>query len=308
LASGILFPAAHRKDPQAVGILVQQRLRRSLYRGFLALLGACSVRWFCMHNCSLKRSTALLFIRIVIIVSFQLLFVLALSWDKAMPWWPFSMIATEAVCLAMLIMLLKKEERPFASIQLTPFETSLPLGKLTDFLNRKSSKNRLMSFLMDMLIFIILLLLLGVPAIVLNGFMNQNISVLRDTNTIGILPDWALLMIVLLPPAQAFVEFPWFYGYIYPRLETHFEKDSGNQRMVASIKALSITLAFFALQAALIPLIMNPTYIFWRAVAFVPLLLIIGIMIRLVPRFMPGANIVHALMAINVVLQYWQAK
>jgi hypothetical protein len=165
------------------------------------------------------------------------------------------------------------------------------------------------NFLKDVLLFIVMLLLLGLPAIALNEFMSQNIPVLRDTSTIGILPDWALyLMIVLLPLAQAFVEFPWFYGYIYPRLETHFETDGGNRRMVASIKALSITLAFFVLQAALIPLIINPAYIFWRAVASVPLLLIIGIVIRLVPRFMPGTNVVHALMAINVVLQYWQAK
>ncbi len=219
------------------------------------------------------------------------------------------MIATEAVCAAMLIMLLREEKRPFTAIQLTPFETSLPLGKVTDFLSRKFTKNRLVSFLLDILIFIIMLLLLGVPAIVLNALMNQNISVLRETNTIGILPNWALyMMVVLLPLAQAFVEFPWFYGYIYPRLENHFETHFGNPRMVASLKALSITLAFFVLQAALIPLILNPAYIFWRAVAFVPLLLIIGITIRLVPRFMPGANIVHALLAINVVLQYWKAK
>jgi hypothetical protein len=265
-------------------------------------------RTFNMHSYSLRRLTILLFIRIAIVVSFQLLFVLALSWDKAMPWWPFSMIATEAVCLVMLIMLLKKENRPFASIQLTPFDTLLPLGRVTDFLNRKSPKNRLMNSL-DILIFIILLLLLGVPAIVLNGFMSQNISVLRDTSTIGILPDWALyLMMALLPLAQAFVEFPWFYGYIYPRLETHFETDSGDRRIIASIKALSITLAFFVLQTVLIPLIMNPYYMFWRAIAFVPLLLSIGIVIRLAPRFMPGVNIVHALLAINVVLQYWKVK
>ncbi len=262
-----------------------------------------------MHSRSLKRLIALLSIRIAIVLSFQLLFVLALSRDQAMPWWPFSMIATEAVCLVMLIMLLRKEKRPFSAIQLTPFDTSLPLGKVTDFLSRKPPKNRLVSFLLDILIFTMMLLLLGVPAIVLNGFVNQNISVLRETNTIGILPDWALyLMIVLLPLAQALVEFPWFYGYIYPRLETHFESNSGDRRMVASLKALSITLAFFVLQAALIPLILNPAYIFWRAVAFVPLLLIIAITIRLVPRFMPGANVVRALMAINVVLQYWKAK
>ena len=262
-----------------------------------------------MYNSSLKKLTTLLFIRIVIVVSFQLLFALALSWDKAMPWWPFSMIATEVTCLGILVILLRKEKRPFASIQLTPFETLLPLGKITDFLNKKSPKNRLVNFLKDVMFFIVMLLLLGLPAIALNEFMSQNIPVLRDTSTIGILPDWALyLMIVLLPLSQAFVEFPWFFGYIYPRLETYFETGNGNQRMVASIKALSISLAFFVLQATLIPLIMNPGYIFWRAIAFVPLLLIIGIVVRLVPRFMPGINILHALMAINVVLQYWKIK
>lgn len=267
------------------------------------------IRAFNMYKCSLKRLTALLFIRIFFIVTFQLLFVLALSWDKSIPWWPFSMIATEALCLAILIMLLKKEERPFTSIQLTPFETFLPLGKVTDFLNRKSPKNRLLSFLMDILILIILLLLLGVPAIVLNEFLSENIPVLRDTDTIGVLPNWALcLMIVLLPLTQACVEFPWLYGYIYPRLEAYFEGDSGNPRVVASIKALLIVLIFFVLQAALIPLILNPEYIMWRAIAFMPLLLVIGIVIRLFPRFMLGANVLHALMALNVVLEYWKFK
>lgn len=219
------------------------------------------------------------------------------------------MIATEAVCLIMLIILLKNEKRPFASIQLIPFQTFLPLRKIINFLNRKSPNNRLINFFLDILLFFILLLLLEIPAILLNGFMSQSISVLRDTNTIGVLPIWALyLMIILLPLGQAFVEFPWFYGYIYPRLETYFETVCTNRRLVASTKALSITLAFFVLQAALIPLIMNPGYIFWRAIAFVPLLLSIGIVVRLVPRFMPGVNIVHALMAINVVLQYWKIK
>ena len=262
-----------------------------------------------MHNLSLKRMVSLLFIRIIIVIAFQLLFALVLSWKKAMPWWPFSMIATEAVCLVILIKLLREEKKSFASIQLAPFEISLSLGKVADFLSKKPSKNRLVSFLRDVLLFVILLLLLGGPAIALTEFMNQSIPVLHDTNIFGILPEWALyLMIVLLPLAQAVVEFPWFYGYIYPRLETHFETDRGNRKMVASIKALSITLAFFVLQAALIPLIINPVFIFWRAVAFVPLLLIIGIVIRLVPRFMPGLNIVHALMGLNVVLQFWNAR
>jgi hypothetical protein len=261
-----------------------------------------------MHS-SPKRLMLLQFVRIVILVSFQLFFVLLLSWDKAMPWWPFSMVATEAICLTILMVLLKKEQKPFSSIQLAPFTTSLPLGKVTEYLNGQPSKNHLLNVLVDALLFVILLLFLGFPAIVLNGFMRESVPILRETHTIGVLPNWALyLMLVLLPLAQAFVEFPWFYGYVYPRLEAYFEADRGDPRIMASVKALSITLVFFALQAALIPLIMNPGYIVWRAIAFVPLLLVTGIVIRLVPRFMLGVNILHALMAINVVLEYWKIK
>jgi len=241
------------------------------------------------------------------VVSFQLLLALVLSREKAMPWWPFSLIATETLCFVILILLLKKENKPFRSIQLLPFETSLPLGKISYFLNKKPSKNNITNFIKDAVLFIVLLLILGVPAIMLNGFINQNIPILRDTKIIGILPGWApWLMIVLLPMAQALIEFPWFYGYLYPRLETYFEKNSGKRRIIASIIALSICLAFFIIQAALVPLILNPYYTLWRAISFVPLLLVIGIIIRLVPRFMIGANILHAVLAINVVLQYWK--
>jgi hypothetical protein len=258
---------------------------------------------------SMKRMITLLLVRIVLVVSFQLFFVLLLSWDEARPWWPFSMIATEAACLIILMTLLKEEREAFSSIQLMPFETSIAPGKITGFLNGKHSENRFVNILLDILLFVALLLLLGFPAIVLNGFLSENIPVLRDTDTVGVLPNWALyLMIVLLPLTQACVEFPWFYGYIYPRLEAYFEGASGNPRVVASIRALSIVLIFFVLQAALIPLTLNPEYIMWRAIAFIPLLLVIGIVIRLVPRFMPGVNILHALMALNVVLEYWKFK
>ena len=250
--------------------------------------------------------TALLFLRVAIVVVFQLIFALFLSWEKAIPWWPFSAIATEAVCCFLLVILLKKEKKPFRSILCMPFETFLPLGKVSDFLNRDSQKNRFIAFLKDAAIFFVLILILGIPAILFNGFISQNIPVLRDTKIMGMLPVWALyLMMALLPPAQALIEFPWYYGYIYPRLETYFEKQRDNRRMVASMKALSISLAFFTLQLTLLPLILNPEYILWRALSFVPLLLVIGIVVRLNPRYMVGVNILHAVMAFNVVLQFW---
>jgi hypothetical protein len=105
------------------------------------------------------------------------------------------------------------------------------------------------------------------------------------------------------PLSQALIEFPLFYGYIYPRIEIYFEENGRDKKNIASIKALLLVLTFFVLQAALIPLILNPYYILWRIISIFPLLLFIGIIIHMFPRFMLGANILHALMAISVALQ-----
>ncbi len=258
-----------------------------------------------MHD-SVSRMISLLVIRVVLVIGFQFLFALILTCDAAVPWWPFSMVATEAVCLVILIVLLRNEGKTFASIQFKPFETLLP-GRVSELLNRRSSESRVKAILVDVLLFVVLLALLGFPAIMLNGYISESVPVLRDTQTIGALPVWVLyVLIVLLPLGQAVVEFPFYYGYVYPRLESFFEGERGNLRLAASAKALSIVLAFFVLQSVLIPVILNPGYIMWRAAAMAPLLLAIGIVIRLVPRFMPGINVVHALMAISVVLAYWK--
>jgi hypothetical protein len=248
-------------------------------------------------------------LRLGLIVGFQAFIALFISWEKVVTWWPFAMIASGIVCLFILVRELMREKKPFSSILLEPFETSLSLGRLTQFLKRKFSENRLRSLLADILIFCVLLLLLGLPAIVLNGYLAESIPVLRDAGTIGVLPNWALLlMLFLLPPAQALIEFPWFYGYFYPRFERYFISQNDDRELVASGKALSIVLLFFILQVVFIPLVLDPDYMLWRAVSNLPLLLVVGIVIRLVPRFMPGVNILHALMALNVVIGYWNAK
>jgi len=161
--------------------------------------------------------------------------------------------------------------------------------------------------LRDACVFIFLTIIFIVPAVLFNGYINQNIPILRETEIIGNIPVWAnIIMIIMLPLAQASIEFPWFFGYIYPGLESYFAENGRNKKTAASIKALLIVLTFFLLQAALIPLILDPYFILWRAVSMFPLLLLIGIILRMFPRFMFGANILHALMAVNVALQYWK--
>jgi len=255
-----------------------------------------------------KTLIALLAIRSALVLAFLLLCALFLSWDEATPWWPVATIATNGVCLVILIVLLRREGTPFWSIQRAPFASPLPLGKVTQLLNDRPTESRLVNSAADVLRFAILLLCLGFPAIAFNEFLSQTIPALAQVDTVAPLPIWALvLMLILLPVTQALVEFPWFYGYIYPRLEARLESH-GSRRIVASTTALAIVVAGCVLQAVVSPLILSPAYVLWRVIAFVPLFLVIGIVIRLVPRFMPGVNVLHAAMALAVVLEFWSAR
>ena len=111
---------------------------------------------------------------------------------------------------------MKEEKKSFASIQLNPFETLLQIGKITEFLNQKPSERNSKKYLKDFLLFITLVLLLGVPAIIFNGFISETIPILRDTPTIGILPNWAIILLfILLPLSQGLVELPWFLSLIH---------------------------------------------------------------------------------------------
>jgi len=230
---------------------------------------------------SVKRLVALLFLRTALVSSLQLLLALLMPWGEVRAWWPFTMVATEAVCLVVLVALLRRERQPLSSVQLRPFRSQLELGWASALLRGGRSESRLVRFLLDALLFVALLLVLGLPAAMLNGILNETIPVLRDISTVGVLPDWALYLITpLLPLAQALVEFPWFYGYVYPRLEACLQEVHGDRRTSASVVALLIVVAFFVLQAVLIPLTLDLEYVVWRAIAVAPLLLAVGVVVH----------------------------
>ena len=261
-----------------------------------------------MYKLSKIQLIALLLVRIIGVVLFQFFLLFFLStWDKTIPWWPFAMIMTEIVCCLILIKLLRLENKSFWSIQYMPFDKSLPFGKVSRYINGNYSKNRSINFVINLMLFIALLLLLGFPAILIKDYIYRSVPILNEINIFGVLPGFALCTItLLLPITQALIEFPWFFGYIYPRLEASFDVDGKNAKIKASLKSFTIVIFFFTLQTALIPLIINFDYFIWRAIAMIPILIVIGIVVRVFPRFMPHINVLHAVMAISVVMEYWK--
>jgi hypothetical protein len=245
----------------------------------------------------------LLTFRLLLVIGLQLASILiAGSRAAAMPWWPYVMVATEAVTLLTLIVLLRRERIPVASIFIAPFEQGFPAGRAATFLTRRY-EGRWVGLLADAGRFLLLLGILGVPALVLNDVISSGIPVLRDAATAGPLPTIAIYALFILLPVAQLVEFPLYYGTAYPRLERRL-RAAGHGPAAANGIALLIVVLVLALQVALIPIILSPAYIAWRMVAILPVLVVIGVVIRLVPRFMIGANLVHMAMAVMVVADF----
>jgi len=253
----------------------------------------------------MKLPILLLVARLLLVIGLQFAAALvAGSQELAMPWWPYLLVIVEAVTLSGLVLVLRQERLPTASIFVAPFDQGSPSGKVGGFLARRLD-GLWAGLAADVGRFALVMAVLGVPALVLNEFVSSNVAVLRDTPTSGSLPDPAVIALFFLLPVAQLVEFPFYYGYVFPRLESQFEA-RGSRRGGATALALAIVVVTLALQIAFVPMVFSATYVAWRMIAMLPVLFVIGVVIRAVPRFMIGANIVHMAMAVMVVLDFWR--
>jgi hypothetical protein len=251
--------------------------------------------------------TALALLRIAFLLGAQTLAAGILqSWRAALPWWPFSILFANAFCLGIMVHRTRKKEGSFWAIQRQPFREAILPNRILAFLVRRFPQIRIPRLAVEEGLFLLMLLLLGVPAILFQEWLKGMVPVLQATPMAGELPAAAVAVLtLLLPVSQGFVEFPWFYGFILPEMEATLASSGGRSRWSAGIQALLITLAVFLLQISLLPPVFDPSFMLWQALAMFPLLALIGVSLRLSPRWMPWINILHALMALNLVAQYW---
>jgi hypothetical protein len=254
------------------------------------------------------RWTALALLRIAFLLGAQTLTAGILqSWRAALPWWPFSILFANACCLGIMILGTRINGLSFWPIQRKPFREAILPDRIMAFLERRFPQIRISRLAVEGGLFLMTLLILGVPAILFQEWLKGMAPVLRATPMVGELPAAAVgVLTLLLPLSQGFVEFPWFYGFILPGMEAALASSGGRSRRSAGIQALLITLAVFLLQVSLLPPVFDPSYMLWQALAMLPLLALIGVSLRLSPRWMPWINILHALMALNLVTQYWR--
>lgn len=218
----------------------------------------------------------MLFSRISLFIGIQALFALGFllvnsstAWENAANWWPFSVIITNFICVALLVQLFKQEGKRFWNIF---------------HFQRKHIKS-------DLLALLGILILLGpvsfLPNIWLGGLLFGDPQRTLDL-LIRPLPLWAVYAgIVLFPVTQGLAEIATYFAYAMPKLEAQ------GMRSWLAVSLASLMLAF---QHIGVPFLFNARYLVWRGLMFVPFAFLVGIVMRWRPRLLPYLAIIHVLM------------
>ena len=226
----------------------------------------------------------LLFSRLFLFAAFQVLIFLVFlaagnssAWEASQGWWTISALCTNNVSILLLVYLFRKEG----------------LGYLENFRFRKEGRKR------DMLIFAGLFLCTGpiamLPNFLLSGLLWDSADVpvelmFRD------LPLWTILLSFAFPLTIAFAELPTYFGYIMPRLQSS---------MKSTWWPMLIPAFFLALQHISMPLILDPVFILYRFLMFLPFALFIGICVKVRPSLLPYFMIAHGLMDMGTVAMFF---
>jgi len=232
----------------------------------------------------LRKPLFALIIRSLLFLTFQCLIALIFlckgslePWNISAGWWPFTIIFTDLVCLAILIRFFKQEgkhfwavfciEQQFMKSDLFYMLGFLCVGGLLGYLpNILSAK-----------------WLFGDPQIALDLLVRP-------------LPVWAAITgAVFFPLLQGLVEIPMYMLFAMPRLE------AGGVR-----PWMAVGLAGFSLsvQHIFAPFILDGRFIMYRLVMFLPFAILVAMVMRSRPRLMPYMAVMHVLMDMSVAVMF----
>jgi len=232
----------------------------------------------------LQKSFLMLVIRSLLFLVFQALIALTFLfkgssevWNTSAAWWPFAIIFTNLVCLALLIHFYRHEgkrfwdvfrvERQFIKKDLLFLLGFLvvagPLGYLPNILSARG--------------------LFGDPQVALNLLVRP-------------LPAWAAIVsFTLFPLLQGLVEIPTYMVYALPRLEA---------QGLRPWMAVALASFFLSAQHMFAPFLPDGRFIIYRFVMFLPFAVFIALVMRARPRLMPYMAVIHALMDMSVAVMF----
>lgn len=224
---------------------------------------------------TLKTVLFMLFSRICLFIVFQILFFILFCilresspWQQSANWWPFSVTATNIVCVYLLNKLFKKEDRGF----------------LDFFIFEKGTVIK--SILAVLLIMILCMPIAYFPNVALGTllFGDFNIAGALFFRPLPIIAAWIAL--VSFPITMPFGELTIYFGYVMPRLEVITKK---------KWIAILLPVMMLSFQHAALPLLFDIRFIVWRLFMFLPFAFIMALIIRWKPKLFPYILIGHFL-------------
>ncbi|WP_353987432.1 hypothetical protein [Ruicaihuangia caeni] len=236
---------------------------------------------------TVRRVVAMLLLRTVLFALFQAIIAGALALGGAddplaasAAWWPLAASAANLVNLGVLARLARLEGCALRSIYVPQRATwkrdvLTALGAVVIAAPVSMAPNLGLATL-----------LFGDPQVALDMFVQP-------------LPLWAAIAsVVLFPITIALTELPTYYWYVQPRLTA----------LAGSAWVGVIAAAFFhAVQHAALPFILDPSFLLWRALMFLPFALLVALVIRWRPSVLPYLLVVHFAIDMPVALMVLSA-
>jgi len=199
------------------------------------------------------------------------------SWETSVKYWLLSATLTNLVSIALLSVLFKREGLRYRAI------FSFPKANLKK----------------DLLLFAGLALL-TVPVTLGPGYLLT--SLLWDDPHIptalmfGPIEKWlAVVLLFAFPVTIAMAELATYYVYIMPRLQKRFK---------AKWPALLLPILLLSIQHCTLPFIPDVNFILYRALAFLPLALLIGVSLYFRPSLFIYFAILHGLLDFGTALMF----
>lgn len=222
----------------------------------------------------------LLAMRLVLFALFQGLIALMVMgsvehpWDVSTKWWPFGIVATNLITIAVLNKLFAAEGKSYFALF-------------------RFDRARFKSDILPVLGISVLVVALAVIPNVLLANLLLGGSEAAASFFIHKLPFWAAaFLLVAFPVTIAMSELPLYFAYILPQLENR----------IGLISAMTLAVFFVCAQHVTMPLVFDWAFVTWRLFMFVPFAILLGFVFRWRPRLLPYLIVLHGLLDTGLIV------
>lgn len=222
---------------------------------------------------------ALLAMRLVLFALFQGLIALAVMgsvehpWDVSTKWWPFGIVATNLISIAILNRLFAAEGKSYFALF-------------------RFDRARFKSDILPVLgVSVLVIAMAWIPNVLLANLLLGG-SDAAASLFLHKLPFWAAaFLLVAFPVTTAMSEIPLYFAYIFPRLEDR----------KGLVSAMTLTVFFVCAQHATMPLVFSWAFVSWRLLMFVPFAVLLGFVFRWRPSLLPYFIVLHGLLDMGLI-------